>query len=126
MPTDTSDEVPGHVTWSHLEMGLDGHEVIGNGTGDVSLHSGRKKLEEWKKLVGWPQQQLTIIGGTQVLVAVHRPSAPPAKVYAGWDSEGPRPASQGLSTLGGGYCHDLFPMLSTIHSPPPYSCWVYS
>jgi len=120
VPTDTCDKVPRHRARSHLEMGLDGHEVIGNSVGDGSLHGGREKLGEWTILVSWPQQHLTVIGGTQALIVAHRPAVLPAKVYAEQDSEGPRPASQGLSTLGGGYCHDLFPMLSPIHSPPPY------
>ena len=56
MPTDTSDKIPRHVARSCLEMGLDGHEVIGDSTGDGGLHDGREKLGEWTMLVGWPQQ----------------------------------------------------------------------
>jgi len=54
VPTDTSDEVPRHRARSHLEMGLDGHELIGNGIGDGGLHGGRGKLGEWTILVGRP------------------------------------------------------------------------
>jgi len=57
---------------------------------------------------------------TQVPIDTHRPSAPLVKVHTEWRSKGSKPALQGLSTLGGGYCHDLFLMLSPIHSPPPY------
>ena len=54
VPTDTSDEVPGHRARSHLEMGLDGHEVVCDSAGDGGLHGGRGKLEEWTILVSWP------------------------------------------------------------------------
>jgi len=54
MPTDTSDEVPRHMTRVHLEMGLDGHEVISYSAADDGLHGGRGKLGEWTILVSWP------------------------------------------------------------------------
>ena len=46
VPTDTSDKVPRHMARSHLEMCLDGHEVISDSTGDGGLHGGRGKLRE--------------------------------------------------------------------------------
>ena len=49
MPAHHSDEVPGNVTWSHLEMGLDGHQVICDSAGNSGLHDGREKLEEWAR-----------------------------------------------------------------------------
>ena len=39
------------MAWTHLEMGLDGHEVIGNSIGHGSLHYVRGKLEEWAIVV---------------------------------------------------------------------------
>jgi len=54
MPAHHSNEVPRNVTWLHLEMGLDGHQVVSDSAGNGSLHDGRDKLEEWEKWVGWP------------------------------------------------------------------------
>ena len=54
MPAHCSNEVPRNVTWSHLEMGLDSHKVIGDSARDGSLHGGREKLEEWNFLVSRP------------------------------------------------------------------------
>jgi len=54
MPTHSSEEVPGNVTWSHLEMGLNGHEVIGDIMRDIGRHGGRWKLEEQNFLVSQP------------------------------------------------------------------------
>jgi len=56
MPAHCSDEDPGNMAWLHLEVGLDGHKIVSNSTGDGSLHDGREKLEEWAMLVGQPQQ----------------------------------------------------------------------
>jgi len=46
MPTHGSDEVSRHMARSHLEMGLDSQEVVGDVSWDVSWHGMRKKLEE--------------------------------------------------------------------------------
>jgi len=43
LPTDTSDEVPMHVARSHLEVGLDSHEIVSDSTGYGGLHGGRRK-----------------------------------------------------------------------------------
>ena len=60
-----------------------------------------------------------------MLIAVHRPLVPPTKVYVEGNNKRPRPALQGISTLGGGYCHDPFPRLSLIHSSPTLPCQAY-
>src|SRR5882672_8634801 len=44
--------------------------------------------------------------------AVHGPPGSPVETPTD-----PIPTSQGLSTLGGGYCHDLFPELSPYFVP---------
>jgi len=44
-------EISGHMAWTHLEMGLDDHEVISNSTGYSGLHGVREKLEEWAIVV---------------------------------------------------------------------------
>ena len=54
MPAHHSDKVPGNMAWLHLEMGLDGHKIIGDSAGDASLHDGREKLEKWAMLVSQP------------------------------------------------------------------------
>jgi len=93
---------------SCLEMGLNHLEVIG------SLHVRRRKLEEYAIMVGRPQHQPTVIGEIQVLMVVHGPRTQLTGQLEARAGTGYRPASQGLSTLGGGYCHDLFPTLSPI------------
>ena len=62
-------------------MGLDGHKVISDSIGDGSLHDVRDKLEEWTIVVGQPQHQPAVIGGTWALIVVHGPTAPPAIAY---------------------------------------------
>ena len=46
MPAHSSDEVPGSVLGESREVGLDGHQVIGDGIGAGGLHGVRAKLEE--------------------------------------------------------------------------------
>src|SRR5882724_12653105 len=98
---------------SCLNMGLDGHEVVHDSIGDGSLHKEKEArgVGEW---VGQPQYQPAIIGTTQVLIGAHRPPMLPVKRPVHWKTTR-LPASQGLSTLGGGYCHNLFPTLSPSH-----------
>ena len=95
------------MAWLHLEMGLDGHEVIGNSAGDGGLHGGIGKLDQRAILVSWPQHQPIIIGRTQALVVTHGPLMLPVKVPVHLKTS-KLPALQGLSTLGG---------TVTIHSP---------
>jgi len=110
MPTHSSDEVPGHMARSCLTMGLDCHQVISDVAWYVGEHGMREKLEE--QISG---QLPAIIGGTMVPVAMHRPPMPPVNALVHGKNRGLHPASQGLSTLGGGYCHDLLPALSPIN-----------
>jgi len=55
MPAHSSDEVPGSVLEASHEVGLDGHQVIGDGIGNSGLHGVRVKLEEWEIMVGQPR-----------------------------------------------------------------------
>jgi len=59
-------------------------------------------------LDGRPRAQLQLIGGVQA-------PGPCTDLLGRQSSTDSRPASQGLSTLGGGYCHDPFPELSLDH-----------
>jgi len=52
VPTNTGDEVPGQMARSCLKMGLDGHEVVRDSTGDGSLH----KEKEARGVVEWVGQ----------------------------------------------------------------------
>ena len=54
MPTHCRDEIARGVTWSLLQVGLDGQEVIGDSIGDSGLHGMRVKLDEWEIMVGRP------------------------------------------------------------------------
>src|SRR5882724_11547505 len=67
-------------------------------------------------MVSWPQYQPTLIGVHQGPTGTHGPS-----VWRKGRAEFAISASQGLSTLGGGYCHDPFPLLSPtltlLHKP---------
>src|SRR5882724_8900194 len=83
MPAHSSDEVPGSVLGAGREVGLDGHQVIGDGIGNGGLHGMRVKLEEWEIMVGQPRHQPAVIGGTQALVVMHRPMALPAMADGG-------------------------------------------
>jgi len=56
MPTHGSNEVPGHMAGSCLEMGINGNEIISTVVRDVGWHGVRQKLEEWCFLVSQPQQ----------------------------------------------------------------------
>ena len=80
MPTHGNNEVPVHMARSHLEMGLNSQEVIGDIAWNIGWHGMRQKLEEILFLVSHPLQQPTIIGGTQVLIGTHGP--PTATVKA--------------------------------------------
>jgi len=75
VPTDTCNEVPGHGARVHLEMGLDGHEVVSDSIGDGGLHGGRGKLGEWMILVSQPCQNLLpgLLGfvGVQTSASAH-------------------------------------------------------
>src|SRR5882724_1396507 len=64
MPAHNSNEVPGSVLGASREVGLDGHQVIGNSIGNGSLHGVRAKLEEWEIMVGQPRHQPAVIGRT--------------------------------------------------------------
>ena len=78
MPANSSDEVPGSVLGPSREVGLDGHQVIGNSIGNGSLHGVRAKLEEWEIMVGQPRHQPAVIGRTQAFVVAHGPTVLPA------------------------------------------------
>src|SRR5882724_3321607 len=113
MPAHCSDEVPWNMVGSSHEMGLDSHQVVGYCTGYGGLPDGRRKLVQRAMVVGRPRHCPVIIGKTQVLAVAHGPPTPPVVAPARPRTSTP-PALQGLSTLGGGYCHDPFPMLSPI------------
>jgi len=83
MPTHCCNEIARDVARTLLKMGLDGQEVVGDSIGDSSLHDVRMKLVEWEIMVGQPQHQPTVIGGTWALIVMHGPMAPPAIVYGG-------------------------------------------
>src|SRR5882724_5811273 len=114
MPTHRRNEIARDETGTLREMGPDGHEVVSNGIGYGSLHEGRGKLEEQAIVVGRPRHQPTVIGRPQARMIVHRPRMPLATRIEEGEGTEYIPASQGLSTLGGGYCHDSFPTLSPI------------
>ena len=67
-------------------------------------------------MVGQPRSQPTLIGMHQVPTGMHGLSA-----WRKGRAEFAIPTLQGLSTLGGEYCHDLFPLLSPtsmiLHKP---------
>src|SRR5882724_11176578 len=113
MPAHHSDEVPWNMVGSSREMGRDSHQVVGYCTGYGGLHDGRQKLVQRAMVVSRPRHRPVIIGKTQALAVTHGPPTPPVEAPARPKTSTP-PASQGLSTLGGGYCHDLFPTLSPI------------
>ena len=54
MPTHHCNEISRNVAWMHLEMGLDGHEVVSDSIGYGGLHDVRQKLEEWEIVVSRP------------------------------------------------------------------------
>ena len=83
MPTHHCNEIARNMVGMCQEMGLDGHKVISDSIGDGSLHDVRDKLEEWTIVVGQPQHQPAVIGGTWALIVVHRPMVPPAIMYGG-------------------------------------------
>ena len=68
-------------------------------------------------MVGQPQSRPTLIGVHQAPIGVHGPRTLLSRCIEEWEGRGCIPALQGLSTLGGGYCHDLFPLLSPISLP---------
>src|SRR5882724_109415 len=74
-------------------------------------------------VVGRPRHRAVIIWKTQALAVMHRPMSLPVEAPA-QPKTSTTPALQGLSTLGGGCCHDLFPTLSPIYSPVfrPHQC----
>ena len=113
LPAHRWDEIPGDMVGSSHEMGLDSHQVISYCAGDGGLHDGRQKLVRRAIVVAWPRHRPVIIGKTQVLAVAHGPLMPPVEAPAQPKTSTP-PALQGLSTLGGGFCHDPFPMLSPI------------
>ena len=113
LPAHRSDEIPRDMVGSSREMGLDSHQIVGYCTGDGGLHDWRQKMVRRAMVVSWPRHCPVIIGKTQVLAVAHRPLTPSVEAPARPRTSTP-PASQGLSTLGGGYCHDLFPTLSPI------------
>src|SRR5882724_7342463 len=96
MPTHGCHQIPRGMAGSCLEMGLNRLEVIG------SLHVRRRKLEEYVIMVGRPQHQPTVIGEIQALVVTHGPRTQLKGQLEARAGTGYRPASQGLSTLGGG------------------------
>ena len=114
MPTHRRNEIARDKTWTCREMGPDGHEVVSNGVGHSSLHEGRGKLEEQAIVVGQPRHQTTVIGRPQARMTAHGPRMLLAMRVEEGEGTGYIPALQGLSTLGGGYCHNSFPMLSPI------------
>jgi len=102
IPTHNGSEIPRHQAVSDLHMRLQGHEVASDVRFKFKGHIGSRHHEQRELLVSWPQQWPTIIGILQVPIGVHRPPMPPVEA----------PAFQGLSTLGGGYCHEPIPELS--------------
>ena len=84
MPTHHRDEIARGVTWSLLQVGLNGQEVVGDSIGDGSLHDMRVKLAEWEIMVSWPRHHPTVIGGTWELIVAHGPTAPPAIKVPGY------------------------------------------
>src|SRR5882724_10381867 len=87
------------------EMGLDSHQIVGYCAGDGGLHDGRQKLVRRTMVVGRPQHHPIVIGKTQALAVAHGPPTPPVEGPVRPKTSTPT-ASQGLSTLGGGYCQD--------------------
>ena len=55
MPTHGSDKVPRHAAWFHLEIGLNGHEIVSDVAWNDGWHGVGQKLEEWSFLVGQPR-----------------------------------------------------------------------
>ena len=78
MPTHSCNEIARDMTRVLLKMVLDGQEIVGNSIGNGGLHGVRVKLEEWEIMVGQPQHQPTVIGGTWALIVVHGTTALPA------------------------------------------------
>src|SRR5882724_13698840 len=101
LPAHCRDKIPRNMVGSGCEMGLDSHQVIGYCTRDGSLHDGRLKLVRRAMVVGQPRHRPIIIGKTQALAVAHGPPTPPVVAPARLKTSTP-PASQGLSTLGGG------------------------
>ena len=101
MPAHHSDEVAGNVIGVGCEMGLGSHQVISHCARYGCLHAGREKLDWRAILVSQPQYHPAIIGRTQVLIVVHGPWMPSVEAPVHWKTS-KLPASQGLSTLGGG------------------------
>ena len=98
MPTHRCDEIARGVTWSLLQVGLDGQEVIGDSVGDSGLHGMRVKLDEWEIMVNRARHHPTVIGGTQVLVVMHGPTVPPTIKVVGY----PRLLRRGSAPWRGG------------------------
>jgi len=124
MPAHHSNEVPRNMTWSHHEMGLDCHQVIGHCARDSCLHGGRKKLEEQN------------IFGQLALTMTHNYMWDPGTHSHAWTTDAAsRGASKtedqqttcftGAQHLGRGCCHNPFPMLSPIHFSIPWLHWSY-
>jgi len=84
VPTHGLDEIAGGVSGSCFQVGLNSQEVICDSVGDGGLHGMRRKLEEWKIMVGQPRQQPTVIGKSRALVVMHGPMAPPTIKVAGY------------------------------------------
>jgi len=84
VPTHGLDEIAGGVSGSRFQVGLNSQKVVCDSVGDGGLHGMRRKLEEWKIMVGQPRQQPTVIGKSRVLVVMHGPTAPPTIKVAGY------------------------------------------
>src|SRR5882724_5880794 len=84
VPTHGLNEIAGRVSGSRFEVGLNSQKVVFDSVGDGGLHGMRRKLGEWKIMVGQPRQQPTVIGKSRALVVMHGPMAPPTIKVAGY------------------------------------------
>src|SRR5882724_7416225 len=98
VPTHCRDEIAGGVSGSRLQVGLNSQEVVCDSVGDGGLHGMRRKLEEWKIMVGQPRQQPTVIGKSRALVVMHGPMALPTIEVTGY----PRLLRRGSAPRRGG------------------------
>src|SRR5882724_596846 len=101
LPAHHHDKIPRDMVGSSHEMVLDSHQIVGYCTGDSGLHDWRQKLVRRAMVVSRPQHCPIIMGKTQALTVAHGPPTLPVVAPAQPKTSTP-PASQGLSTLGGG------------------------
>src|SRR5882724_7948093 len=102
-PPDHGSEVPRHGPWLDSEVGHKAREVASEVGVDDSRHGVRRKPRG---------VELSLCQSASRSHSTYRRDQG-AQRHARTTRPTPGlPASQGLSTLGGGYCHDLFPELS--------------